>query len=112
MKKILFLLLLGASFAIVSRAQTVPAGMKYQAVARSTSGEVLPNRSITLKIELKGDPAKGAMVYYSEEHTVVTSQLGLFDLVIGMGKTGFSSMATVPWSCEVRISSFIASPTL
>ncbi|HEX4877907.1 MAG TPA: hypothetical protein VFV31_14615, partial [Chitinophagaceae bacterium] len=100
MKKILFLLLFGASFAIVSRAQTVPAGMKYQAVARSTSGEVLPNRSITLKIELKGDPAKGAMVYYSEEHTVVTSQLGLFDLVIGMGKAGFGSMATVPWSGE------------
>jgi len=100
MKKSILLLILSVCMVIFSDAQDVPAGMKYQAVARTTSGEVLPNRSITLRIELKNDPAKGSVVYYSEEHSVTTNQFGLFDLVVGMGKTNKGLFATIPWSTE------------
>jgi hypothetical protein len=35
-------------------AQSVPQGMKYQAVARSLSGEVMANQAIAIKIALQG----------------------------------------------------------
>lgn len=100
MRKIFLLLLLSVFMTSLGFAQNVPAGMKYQAVARNTSGEVLPNRNITLRIELKSDPANGSITYYSEEHAVVTNQFGLFDLVVGMGKSNKGLFAAVPWSSE------------
>ncbi len=83
MRKIILLLLITACVFTNSIAQNVPAGMKYQAVARNSKGEVLQNRNVTLRIDLKGDPSKANVIYYSEEHTVLTNQLGLFDMVIG-----------------------------
>lgn len=89
----LLCLLVLFSISIIS-AQTVPAGMKYQAVARNTVGEVLPNKSITLKIELKN----GDQSFYSEEHQVETNQIGLFDLVVGGGTVTQGKFDLVPWS--------------
>ena len=98
-KSLLFLVMSFLSF-IISYAQKVPEGMKYQAVARNTAGEVLANRTITLRIELKGAPAKGARIYYSEEHIITTNQLGLFDLVVGEGKNNMGVFNAIPWSSE------------
>ena len=81
--------------------QKVPWGMKYQAVARNKAGDVLPNRTIELRIDLKSDPSlKGTVTYYSEEHIVTTNQLGLFDLVVGEGKSLQGSFENVPWSSQ------------
>jgi hypothetical protein len=38
--------------------QSVPQGMKYQAVARDLSGEVMADQAIAIKIALQGNGAK------------------------------------------------------
>jgi hypothetical protein len=80
-------------------AQSVPQGMKYQAVARDLSGNVIANQTIGLKISLLSN-GKGSTVYYNEVHSVTTSSLGLFTLVIGEGKVDKGTFASVPWSNE------------
>ena len=91
--KLIFLFLIGTN---ISFGQNVPTGMKYQAVARTTSGEVMPNRKITMRIELKNNNQS----YYAEEHQVTTNQLGLFDLVVGAGKATKGKFTEVPWSTD------------
>lgn len=80
-------------------AQTVPQGMKYQAVARDTKGQVLANQKISLKINLvTGTPSPA--VYYSEVHDIITNELGLFTLVIGEGSNNTGVFKDVPWSTQ------------
>lgn len=97
MKKIFFLLALCFSIA-VSFAQHVPQGMKYQAVARNLSGNVLANQAINLKINLLTQDSKTSVIYYSETHTVTTNQLGLFTLSIGEGTVEKGTFSSIPWS--------------
>ena len=100
MRKILLMMIITVCALTNSYAQQVPAGMKYQAVARNSSGEVLADRSITLRIDLKADASKGTVIYYSEEHAVTTNKFGLFDLVVGEGKNVSGTFADIPWSSE------------
>ncbi len=100
MKKILFITVLILAISSMIFAQQVPQGMKYQAVARNAAGEILSNRSIILRIDLKSEPSKGSIIFYSEEHVVTTNQLGLFDLVVGEGKAGKGVFKDIPWSSE------------
>ena len=81
-------------------AQKVPEGMKYQAVARSSAGEILSNHTITLRIDLKAAPSNGSRIFYSEDHVVTTNQFGLFDIVVGEGKNNMGVFAAIPWSSE------------
>ncbi len=81
-------------------AQKIPEGMKYQAVARTATGEILANHTITLRINLKAAPAKGSRIFYSEDHVVTTNQFGLFDIVVGEGKNNMGVFAAIPWSSE------------
>ena len=80
-------------------AQSVPQGMKYQAVARNLSGEVMANQAIAIKIALQGNGAN-AGVHYTERHDVITNQFGLFSLVVGDGIVDQGDFANVPWSSE------------
>lgn len=97
MKKVFFLLSI-LFCAVISFAQHVPQGMKYQAVARNLSGNVLSGQSITLKINLLTQDAKGSVIYYSESHAVTTNQVGLFTLTIGEGKIEKGKFTDIPWS--------------
>lgn len=101
MKKSLHLLLfLFCTVVTLSQAQQVPQGMKYQAVARSLSGQVMANQPVTLKINLNSNLLGSTKIHYSETHTVTTNTLGLFDLTIGAGKVGAGTFKNVPWSSE------------
>ena len=100
MKKILSLIGMVVTMFTTAFSQTVPVGMKYQAVARTTAGEIIANSPITLRIELKGAPLHGAKSYYTEDHALTTNKLGLFDLVVGMGKNSTGNFNNVPWSSE------------
>lgn len=91
---VLFLLFFSASYG-----QTVPQGMKYQAVARNLAGAVISNQEIALKVTLLTKGGAGA-TYYTEVHNVTTNQLGLFSLVIGDGKVENGSFKTIPWSTD------------
>lgn len=102
MKRLYFVLLTSFFVSQVSQAQTVPRGMKYQAVARNLSGEILANQKSSLKIDLVtvNSQSKTGTTYYSETHEVTTDMLGLFTLVIGDGKVLSGSFDKVPWSTE------------
>jgi hypothetical protein len=101
MKKLLLLLILVCLASIpFAQAQQVPQGMKYQAVARSLSGQVMANQPVTLKISLNSKLLGATKTHYSETHTVTTNTLGLFDLTIGAGKVGTGTFKNVPWSSE------------
>ncbi len=102
MKRLYFVLLASLFVTQVSQAQTVPRGMKYQAVARNLSGEILANQKSSLKIDLVtvNSGPKASTTYYSETHEVITDMLGLFTLVIGDGKVLNGSFDKVPWSTE------------
>lgn len=99
MKK-LSIALLFACVTTFGKAQYVPQGMNYQAVARNLSGEVIANQAVSLKIDLYSGPKENTETYYSETHSVSTNQLGLFTLIIGAGKATTGTFAKVPWSTE------------
>ena len=98
MKKII-LLSLTLLFFSSAFSQSVPEGMKYQAVARDVKGQILANQKIALKISLvngSGTPT----IFYSEVHDITTNELGLFTLVIGQGAVDAGVFKDVPWSTE------------
>ena len=97
MKKFSILLALCFSI-IVSFAQHVPQGMKYQAVARNIAGNIIANQEISLKINLVTQQGNNVTVYYSETHTITTNALGLFSITIGEGKIDKGTFASIPWS--------------
>ncbi|RLD19007.1 MAG: hypothetical protein DRI69_09385, partial [Bacteroidetes bacterium] len=71
--------------------------MKYQAVARDLSGEVLADQEIVLSISLhNADPALKSE--YKELHQVVTNKFGLFTLAVGEGQTMYGNFDEIPWS--------------
>lgn len=85
--------------ALDSHGQSVPQGMKYQAVARDLKGQVMDNQFIQLKISLYSDPVVRD-VAYMEIHKVYTNELGLFTLSIGEGISFKGSFESIPWSSE------------
>ncbi len=84
---------------LFATAQSVPLGMKYQAVARDLSGQVLADQDIYLQINLVTIGEVKTQVY-SEVHGVRTNNLGLFTLSIGEGVQNGGSFSSVPWSSE------------
>lgn len=104
MKKIVYsllgALLIGAATFADLNAQSVPAGMNYQAVARDRSGNVLANEAVDLKIILTNQQGSGAVTHYAEVHSVKTNVMGLFSVVIGAGNPTTGQFKNVPWSSE------------
>lgn len=72
-------------------------GINYQAVARTTEGQVMPNQEISLKVVLRKGGPDGKKVFV-EIHQIKTNQLGLFSLTIGQGNAGKGVLEEVPWS--------------
>ncbi len=97
MKKLFLLITLTFIICATAMTQIVPQGMKYQAVARDLSGQVLADQEINLKITLHSDIDR-QLVAYSETHDIKTNKLGLFSLVIGDGERLRGTFAEVPWS--------------
>jgi hypothetical protein len=82
-------------------AQTVPAGINYQAVARDNTGKELANTSINVKFSILKDSPLGSAVYEELHSNVVTSKYGVFSLVIGHGTVTGGTAATlnaIDWS--------------
>ncbi|MBK7428808.1 MAG: hypothetical protein IPI60_18220 [Saprospiraceae bacterium] len=94
--KNLLLTIFVAFFTFQAFSQSVPQGMRYQAVARDEAGKTLDNENISLQISLRAGE-KGD-VLYTERHQVTTNQLGLFSITIGEGKTMEGEFASIPWS--------------
>lgn len=90
--KIAFLLLL-PSFLIAQ----VPQGINYQAVARNSSGAILPNTAISLRLTVH-DLTNTGTVVYQETHNVTTTPLGIFSVVVGAGALVQGSFNGINWA--------------
>jgi hypothetical protein len=95
MKQIVFLLFL--FLAACAQAQ-VPNKFNYQAIARNSLGQGIPNANINVRITILDGGASGTNVY-SETRQVTTNQLGLFTIAIGSaGAATTGNFATINWS--------------
>ena len=86
-----FLLMIG------TLAAQAPHYFKYQAIARNSVGELVPNQNIGIQIRIAQSTPTGNIVY-SEEHNVVSNQFGLIDLNIGNGNTTSQGISQIDWS--------------
>ena len=91
---VIFMLLAGNGIA-----QNVPQGMKYQAVARDATGQVIAGQDIELRISLYNHPGRPEIAYM-ETHQVTTSELGLFALTVGEGTSEKGAFNQIPWGTE------------
>ncbi len=91
-------IILFASFKSI--AQVPPAGISYQAIARTAGGDELEEVAILVRIGIISATVNGPLEY-QEVHTLVTNQFGLFTLVVGEGaNTGgnVSSLSAINWA--------------
>lgn len=73
-----------------------PQGINYQAVARNTSGAILSNQTIGVRISICM-AANGSLPVYVETHSVTTNQFGLFTLNIGNGTPTLGTFSAIQW---------------
>ncbi|MEH6537404.1 MAG: hypothetical protein V7719_13480 [Psychroserpens sp.] len=98
--KIILIFVLISIFSIPTIiAQTIPQGMKYQAIARTSDGDLIKEKPISMMISLQSNDASKA-VHYIELHDTTTNMLGLFSLTIGQGEVSKGEFNKIPWSTE------------
>ncbi len=97
MKKILFFSVLCLAICSVF-AQSAPQAIKYQAVIRDLSGNVVANNNtIRMKVNLIQSAESGPTVY-SELHELKSNGFGLVNFEIGRGINASSNFADIDWS--------------
>jgi hypothetical protein len=99
MKKAIFTLLgVLMTFVFISQLNAqVPQAFNYQAVARNSSGNLLANQAVGIKLIIHQGSASGTIVY-SETHSTTTNQFGLFTVSIGQGTVVTGTFASITWS--------------
>ena len=80
-----------------SQLSNVPQAFNYQAVARSSSGSILANANITVRININ-DGINPGFTAYQETHSAITNQFGLFTLKIGLGNPSIGIFSTINWA--------------
>ncbi|MEJ7913686.1 MAG: hypothetical protein WKF70_11070 [Chitinophagaceae bacterium] len=80
---------------IVSLAQA-PQALNYQAVARTSQGQLIPAQSISARFSILDGNVNGAAIY-QETHTTITNNFGLFTLSIGKGTVLNGTFSTINW---------------
>lgn len=98
MRKLFFVLFLVFS---ISYSQ-VPQKMSHRGTAYNSSGAILTNTSIGLKISILNGSQTGTAVY-SETHTVTTNLNGQYSIEIGGGtQVSTDSFSSIDWSQTVK----------
>ena len=82
-------------FTLISFSQS-STGINYQGIAKNSVGEVLVNATISLKFSIIEGNSQGNLVY-QETHQITTNQTGLFNLVIGNGRTEIGRIESIKW---------------
>jgi hypothetical protein len=95
MKKIILLPFILICYSLICSGQA-PQAFKYQAVIRDTTGSVIADQLVSLRISIiKGDI--NGETAYSEIHDIKTNSLGLVNLEIGRGLALVGEFAQIPW---------------
>ena len=97
MNKILLLIFV-LTISTIVKAQ-VPQKLNYQGVARTSLGDPIPLKNITVRISIL-DSANSGAVAYQETRSVTTNYVGLFNIIIGNpGASNVNgSIAGVNWA--------------
>ena len=95
MKQLLLLVLVIVLTTGITSAQS-PDMFNYQAVARDDQGNVLSNQDVGIKISILQGSASGTVVY-EEEHTKMTNDQGLVNLMIGNGSVLSGTFSNINW---------------
>jgi surface protein len=94
MKKLLILLTLTITTVLQAQA---PQGFNYQATVRNSSGDLIVNQNVSFSFNvIQGSQA--ANPTYSEDHTLLTDDLGQVSLVIGQGTPTTGVFSEIDWS--------------
>lgn len=100
-----FFLFLLVICSLSGMSQVVPQGINYQGLARNSSGLVLSNQAVSVKVGIYSSSVNGTPEW-EETHAVTTNQIGLFYFVIGQGiSTGagsVSSFAALNWGAAAH----------
>jgi hypothetical protein len=73
-----------------------PQRINFQSVLRNTTGEVISNSSVSLRISILRGTTTGTLVY-SETHAKMTDAGGLMSLQIGSGTLPSTDFASIDW---------------
>ncbi len=96
MKKHFLLFLFMAALLPFTQAQ-VPDGFNYQAVVRNSTGTIMANQTVLMRLTIHQSTAGGTNVYQETQNTS-TNSYGLVNLVIGQGsQVGPNTFTSVPW---------------
>ena len=80
----------------------LPSGMRYQAIARDSDGNIRSGEDLTVKAELMVLDAAEEVVY-SETHQATSGEFGLLNITIGEGKSEHGSFSDIPWDKHVWV---------
>ena len=83
--------------ATVNTMAQVPQSLNYQAVARNSTGALIANHPVSLRLSILSGSSTGTVVY-SETQSATTNQFGLFTLSIGTGTPVSGTFNTINWS--------------
>ena len=95
MKKLILLLI--PFFYSLSLSAQAPDAFKYQTVVRNSTGKVLQNQVVALKVTILQGSAVGFDVY-TEQHMATTNDFGLINISIGKGTIMSGNFANINWS--------------
>jgi hypothetical protein len=87
----------------------VPQKFNYQGVIRNSSGELVKNTSVTVKVSLLQGSSAGSLTY-SENHTISTNNFGQFTVKVGAGSILSGSFSGIDWSTEMYMKTEVANP--
>ena len=90
---IAFIFLVGLS----STYAQAPEGINYQAVIRTSSGALVTNTLVAVRVQIKQNSATGTIVY-SERQSIVTTNFGMVNFVIGQGTVLSGTFSSINWS--------------
>lgn len=96
MKKV-FALLLTSILSVSIWAQT-PQSIRYQAVARDNSGNVLSNQAVSFRISILFGSVSGNITYRETHTGLSTNAFGLAELEIGKGTPVNGTFSAIDWS--------------
>lgn len=98
MKRILITSLVLLLALCMALAQT-PELFKYQTVIRNSTGAVIQNQAVALRISIIKGSVNGPSVY-SESHHKTTNDFGLVNLEIGVGSIESGSFSSIDWGAN------------
>jgi hypothetical protein len=100
MKQLLLLLFILISSFVYGQ---VPNQINYQAVARNSVGNVLPNKKIMVRLSIREGSAAGTILY-KEVRTITTNNFGLFNIAIGSpgADNSTGTISGIDWSTAAK----------